>query len=186
GGLVRVIDLSLLNGRWERVGYNHLSQILRSCHHIHTLNINLCQYITGDEFKRLFSENPHICRSLTALDIGETQFSDRVIEDVVRMLPNLKSLGLSETATTNRTMDVIAECLPGLEDLDISQCEDVDDDGVARMIEKCKKLKHIDVDGCPMIQDYDPISHLNATWDWESDYESATGDEFDVYDEMYD
>ncbi|KAJ1965466.1 hypothetical protein GGI12_000737 [Dipsacomyces acuminosporus] len=172
GDLVRVIDLSLLNGRWERVSYHHLDQILHYCEHITHLNINLCQYLEDSEFERLFSENQAVCQSLVMLDIGETMFAEHSIQKVLRMLPNIKTLGLGETYISDATLSVIAECFPELRSLDINQCTEVHNEGIDALLGACKKLQFIDVNGCYMLDD-ERVSQLNSNLGWESDYSSV-------------
>ncbi|KAJ1825679.1 hypothetical protein LPJ56_002560, partial [Coemansia sp. RSA 2599] len=68
GSMVRKFDLSMLGGRWEKLGSKDLEPVFKHCTDIFDLNINLCQNIQDAQLIALFENNPEICRSIKSLD----------------------------------------------------------------------------------------------------------------------
>ncbi|KAJ1666098.1 hypothetical protein EV178_002654 [Coemansia sp. RSA 1646] len=151
GGLVRNLDLSMLGGRWEKIGYVQLAPVLAFCTNITSLDLDLCQHIGDSHFLKLFVDNPHLSEKLTHLDLDEVMLMDQTIGAIIRMLPKLKYLHLSETNAGPLTCKAIGSCLTDLQYLELSRCIDIDDSCIETIAEKCKSLSYLKIQGCDNI-----------------------------------
>ncbi|KAJ2881553.1 hypothetical protein FB639_002589 [Coemansia asiatica] len=140
--MVRKFDLSMLAGRWEKLGSNDLQPVFKYCTGITDLNINLCQNIQDNQLVSLFSKNPEICSSIENLDMSETMFSDKAIEKVIRLISKLDELRLNETFASTHTIDAIAETQGYLSTIELFDC-DVSADQIKKLYYDCTLLVEI-------------------------------------------
>ncbi|KAJ2738517.1 hypothetical protein GGI20_006262, partial [Coemansia sp. BCRC 34301] len=74
GDLLCELDLSMVERRWDKLGYDLLASVFKHSTRLEKLDLSLCQMVSGNQFERLFADNPRVCASLTSLDISETVF----------------------------------------------------------------------------------------------------------------
>ncbi|KAJ1880614.1 hypothetical protein H4R99_002407 [Coemansia sp. RSA 1722] len=142
GSMVRKFDLSMLAGRWEKLGSNDLEPVFKHCTHISELNINLCQNIMDSQLVALFANNPEFCSSIRNLDIGETMYSDKTIAKVIRLLPRLNELRMNETYASSHTVKAVAETQGMLFTIELFDC-DVTADDILTLFTSCSMLMEI-------------------------------------------
>ncbi|KAJ1885535.1 hypothetical protein LPJ81_006886 [Coemansia sp. IMI 209127] len=187
GSLVRNLDLSMLGGRWEKIGHAQLAPVLASCTHVKALDLDLCQHIKDSQMLRLFGDNPHLSENLTHLVLDEVMLTDQTLGAIIRMLPKLKHLHLSETNASYRTCEAIGSCLPDLLSLELTDCDDIGEDCIEKIAEGCLELDYLKLRGCVNIMsdiedlmlEYD--NHATISIGSDDDYE--TGD--DIADEIH-
>ncbi|KAJ1942034.1 hypothetical protein GGF37_003289 [Kickxella alabastrina] len=196
GDIVRTIDLSMLGGRWEKVGSLQMVPIFKHCPNMRKLNMNLCQHIYNEAFVKLFKDNPNLCSSLNFLDISETMLTDESLEQIIHMTPNLTTLVINETSASHRTMGAIAHTLGDLEWLEIDCCHDIRAEELIDVGKSCTKLSHLIATGDMIDRDDDAvelIDRINEHGEWEDDgfgddngyseYDDDNG--YDDYDDFH-
>ncbi|KAI9501491.1 hypothetical protein BX070DRAFT_227925 [Coemansia spiralis] len=173
GELVRIFDLFMLAGRWERLGYDDVAPVFKHCTRLRKIGMNLCQHISDISFVKLFTENPHLS-SITALDLSELMLEDQAIYEIIGRLPNLHRLELNETNAGYLTCCAIVDSLPNIRWLDLSDCNLMDDNCVRMLLNGCKHLTHLSVEGCFHVVDELNIAGL-AVDEWTDEYDASSG-----------
>ncbi|KAJ2454212.1 alpha-1,6- mannosyltransferase [Coemansia sp. RSA 2336] len=177
GELVKEIRLSLLAGRWEKVTFELMSPLLKSCINLTVLDMNLCSNIRSTEFIVLFVYNSQMCQSLKYLDIRETGLSPEAMAAGIMMMPNLELLDVSDTEADNKLLIALAQSNPQLKHLSLDRCIDVTDQGIELLVEKCKNLEVISIKNCPYIGNYAVMDDHNIQVEHEDNSDESWSDE---------
>ncbi|KAJ2748725.1 Leucine-rich repeat-containing protein 29 [Coemansia nantahalensis] len=192
GSLVRVLDLGMLSGRWDKVDYQHMSAILTSCCHLHTLDMSLCLSLRSSEFEGLMAASHEMGQALANLDISETSFSVSSMCNALELLPNLKSLNLTSTQASDEVMETISKHNTSLVHLNTTDCVDVTDVGIRKVVESCRSLSELILIDCPYVEDYDYLARAGISYQWDEsidtmprnpDNEGSSGEDDDDDDD---
>ncbi|KAJ2488571.1 hypothetical protein IWW37_004680 [Coemansia sp. RSA 2050] len=179
GDLPRKLDLSMLARRWDKLGYDLLAPVFKHCSRLSDIDMSLCQALDGDQFERLFADNPQIGKSLGYLDISETSFSVAKIVSVLNMLPELTYLLVNETKTDDSVLEAISKSLPDLVCLQIDRCELVSDIGIKALADGCPNLTCLSTRECWGILDTELVDEINAGNGWEDLDDPQNYDSYD-------
>ncbi|KAJ2762990.1 hypothetical protein H4S06_000347, partial [Coemansia sp. BCRC 34490] len=185
GGLIKELDLSMLADRWDKIKYDNLGPILSCCVNLKTLNLNMCQMISGPSFKMLFRNNPHLGENLTDLEISDAKIHDWELDGIITELSKLKHLSLSNTGAGDATCYAIGTALPGIESLDISGCKQIEESCINTIAVYCKNLRYLNVKYCPRIvaDDVQDLTTEYGIFVDISDDDYDHGDDFDDTDD---
>ncbi|GAB1601035.1 F-box/LRR-repeat protein 4-like [Argonauta hians] len=172
--LQRLENLNLYNTKITR---SAILQILKNCLKLRVLNLGSCfmidnydkvaeyiakysRYIECLDFWRarslssngLFSLINNNCLSLQELDLGWVRSllsESGCFIELIRKCPNLKKLFLTANRTVcNEDLTNFADYGHNLEQLDILGIWEVSEDCIYRILQKCKKLRMLDVSFC--------------------------------------
>ncbi|KAJ2399252.1 hypothetical protein GGI23_002767 [Coemansia sp. RSA 2559] len=184
GSLVRNLDLSMLGGRWEKIGYIQLAPVLAFCTHIEALDLDLCQHIKDSQMLSLFSDNPHLSENLTYLVLDEVMLTDQTLAAIIRILPKLKYLHLSETNAGPLTCEAIGSCLPNLLSLELTDCEDIDEVCIVTIAKGCPMLDYLKIRGCINIMS--DVKYLILEYDNHATVSNGSDDDYETGDDIVD
>ncbi|KAJ2034346.1 hypothetical protein GGI08_002025 [Coemansia sp. S2] len=187
GDLICELDFSMVARRWDRLGYDLLAPVFKNCSRVKDVDLSLCRILLGDQFERLFIDNPRLCASLTSVDISETLFPVSNLVSVLNILPGITTLVLNETETDDSVLEVVSKSLPSLEWLEIDRCELVTDVGIKAVADRCPKLAYLSIRACWGILNTDLVDKINTRGGWEDltvsqVYEGSDYDEDEDYD----
>ncbi|KAJ2711512.1 hypothetical protein H4R19_003216 [Coemansia spiralis] len=186
GSLVRVLDLGMLAGRWDKVDYQHMSAILANCSHLRTLDMSLCLSLRSSEFEGMMLASREMCQSLADLDISEASFSVSSMLSALQLMPNLKSLNLTSTQANDELMKALSIHNKLLVHLNTTDCVDVTDTGIRWVVESCRSLSELIVIDCPYVEDYTYLSQAGISYQWDESIDTSprgTGSETPSDDE---
>ncbi|XP_058795715.1 F-box/LRR-repeat protein 20-like isoform X1 [Phymastichus coffea] len=100
------------------------------------------------------------CKQLRKVDISYCGAVTDVGVSSIMSLPNLVCLSFEEC---NNVTDQVFHCMPNLKHLDCSNCSNLKDAGLIRLIETCEKLEHLYLNCCKSLTNEFLIGAIKAT-----------------------
>ncbi|KAJ2550445.1 hypothetical protein EV175_004069 [Coemansia sp. RSA 1933] len=183
GSLVRTLDLSMLGGRWEKLGFKDLAPVFECCTSMKGIDLGLCQHIKDAQMIKLFEDNPHLSTNIIHLNLDEVMLTDETLAKIVRMLPSLQQLDIAETHAGYDTCAAIGDCLPNLKSLVLEDCEDIDDECIEKIAKGCTDLAYLKIRGCTSILT-DSVGDILMEYDNFAVVSEGSGDDYEN-DDMY-
>ncbi|KAF2432036.1 RNI-like protein [Tothia fuscella] len=137
----------------RKVTDDSLVQVARSCRHLKRLKFNDCRQLTAKSIIA-FADN---CRQLLEIDLhGCSQVEDDAVTALINEGPNLRELRLAhctrltDSAFLNLPRDIKFE---SLRILDLTDCTELQDSGVQKVIEAAPRLRNLVLAKCRQITD---------------------------------
>ncbi|KAF7154071.1 hypothetical protein RHSIM_Rhsim01G0032800 [Rhododendron simsii] len=117
------------------------------CPNLQSLSVSSCHTLTQLGIGEILMS----CPKITYLDIEHLTVSNIFRRFSECFVVKLKTLKAWDTKMNDEAMAMIGNWCPDLQLLNIGHCEEVTSDGVKEVVRKCKRLRVLNVTGCPNV-----------------------------------
>ena len=113
----------------------------------------------SDEVCRWLGLSPERLAKSTSLDFPHSTTTDQEVKKLIKVysLQNLTSLNMGMCKISDKTLENIANLCPNLLGLNISFCEQISHKGIHAIISECKSLQELKLASCKQISEKDLI-----------------------------
>jgi uncharacterized protein YjbI with pentapeptide repeats len=120
---------------------DHLKKLIEKCPKLQKINLSNTK-ITG----KAFASGDIKLEHLTEIDISDcANLTDDKLKMLLEKCPNLQIIKLSNITITGAAFDSAVIKLEDLKEIDISECKNLTDDNLQRLIQKCPNLQKINL-----------------------------------------